>query len=173
MPLSSLCRDTGCVAEMAFDLGGEFDGISGHSVDEGRVPTPQETKAGDIKSGGGSDPAGVDDLTRRVEHRHVQPAIVPFETSSPDDRPDAIACKIERSGRCVESKSSRPGLDGNAGGIGRRIDTLKHALETRLCGGNRLRQIVVDVQYTVPDANRASDQSDANLAQCPNVDAGL
>ena len=73
-----------------------FGGIAGHGTDEAGIATAEEAKARDIKTGRRRDPASVDDLTGGIEHRHVQPAIIASESSSPDDGPDAVGSEVQR-----------------------------------------------------------------------------
>src|SRR4051812_41731875 len=100
--ISSSGGDARCCIEVTRDFRCDLGGIRTHGIKEARVPAPQEPKAEHVQSGGWRDPAGMDDLTGRVDHRHMQPGVVALETCRPDDGLDTARCKVDRRWPCVE-----------------------------------------------------------------------
>ena len=158
------------MTKVALDLGGHLGGVVTHRGDEARVPSPQEAKADDIEAGRRRDPTGMDDLARRIEHRNMQPAIVPTETCRPDNRPDVVGRKIEGSGRGIERKTGRPGLGGRPDSIG----DLSMRLSTRSMRAcepaTASARLLFSVSDPVLNTGNAADQADTDVAQHTKVE---
>src|SRR6476469_7448579 len=112
----------------------------------------------------------MDDLARRIEHRNMQPAIVPTETCCPDNRPDVVGRKIKGSGRDIERKTSRPGLGVRPDSIGKYVDAPEHALHAGVRARNGFRQVVVHVSDPVLKTSNTTDQADTDVVQHTKVE---
>ena len=101
----------------------------------------------------------------------MQPAIVAPETCRPDHRPDAVC--VQGRGRSGDASNASPAGQASAERRRRRPNaSMRASRRSSAClrGANRLRQIVVQVQHAVPDADSAADHADTSVAQRPKID---